>query len=100
MVDERQWLDFYNELYEEYAIVRDEDGDRMWEEYSPFGGGFQIWGKVVQVRIQRFERSLDPWHVEIQSETQIHCLIERFWDDKDAWEAVRSRLAEVGLDQL
>jgi len=100
MAETKHWLEIYNEYYEEYGILRGEDGDECWPERSVLSGPFALDNKVVEVSIQRDERTLDPWHVEILNDTHVHCLVERFWDDKEAWEAARSRLFEVGLERL
>lgn len=99
MAKKRPWLMEYEEWFYEDGIARYEDGDRCWPEIA-MSGHLVISGKSVDFSIERNPLTLDPWHVEIINENYIHCLVERFWDEKEAWEAVRSRLAEVGLDKM
>ena len=98
----------WNERYDEYTQDYDEDGHWVFPEESRFGGNLQIGPKGIRVVILRVELSLDPWHVEIahcahqddHSERPTSCLVERFWDDRQAWEAVIARLRQHGMQDF
>lgn len=100
--------DIWNALYDAASEAYDEEGQRIEPEISRLGGPIAIDGVVIKVLIMRVELSLDPWHVEIiygqnpyqHSDRPKSCLLQRFWDDKEAWEAVKTRIYEVGISNI